>query len=47
MQALDDVHATPERMLNCAPAGFGVGCTLQLVPSQRSASVTWPPELSA
>jgi hypothetical protein len=40
MQAIDEVHAIPETMLkNCAPAGFGVGCTVQSVPFQRSASV--------
>jgi hypothetical protein len=46
MQAADDVHDTPERKLDCAPEGFGVDCTLQVVPSHRSASVPPAPELS-
>jgi hypothetical protein len=45
-QAVDDVHAIPERKLNCAPDRFGVGCTVQVVPFQRSASVTSTPALS-
>jgi hypothetical protein len=46
VQADDDVHETPNRTLECAPDGFGVGCTAQAVPFQRSASVTPTPELS-
>ena len=46
MQALEDVHAIPERKLDCAPSGFDVGCTVQVAPFQRSASVTSTPELS-
>lgn len=46
MHAVEDVHDTPEKKLNCAPDGFGVGCTAQEVPFQRSASVTPVPELS-
>src|SRR5881394_2373849 len=41
-----DGHDTLSRKLWTAPAGFGVGWTTQLVPSQRSASVdnVPPPE---
>jgi hypothetical protein len=46
VHAVEDVHDTPEKPLPCAPAGFGVGCTAQEVPFQRSASVTPLPELS-
>jgi hypothetical protein len=45
-QAVDDVHAIPERKLNCAPDGLGVGCRVQVAPFQDSASVTFTPELS-
>jgi hypothetical protein len=45
MQAVDDVHDTPEMELNCAPEGFGVDCTVHVVPFHRSASVTPAPEL--
>ena len=44
--ALEDVHDTPERKLDCAPDGFGTDCTAQKVPFQRSASATPVPELS-
>ena len=46
VQAVDEVHETPERKLNCAPDGFAVAWTVQAVPFQRSASVTPAPELS-
>jgi hypothetical protein len=46
MHAVADVHDTPEKPLDCAPAGSGVDCTAQEVPFQRSASVTPVPELS-
>ena len=46
MQAVADVHDTPLRTLRPAPAGLGVAWTDQLVPSQRSASVSLLPELS-
>jgi hypothetical protein len=46
-QAEDAEHPTPFRKITCAPAGFGVGWILQLVPFHRSASVpTGKPELS-
>jgi hypothetical protein len=46
-QWLEEVQSIPLSTLNCcAPAGFGVGCTVQVVPSQCSASVTEAPELS-
>jgi hypothetical protein len=46
-QALDDVHAIPDRALNWAPDGLGVDCTVHFTPSQRSASVrpTPPPSV--
>ena len=54
MQAVLDVHDTPDRVLYVAPAGLGVPCTLQLVPFQCSANVTqtaplkyWPTAVQA
>jgi hypothetical protein len=44
--SLEEVQSISFSVLNCAPDGFGVGCTVQLAPSQRSASVTGLPELS-
>jgi len=46
VHTVEDAHDTPEKPLPCAPAGFGVGCTAQEEPFQRSASVTPTPELS-
>jgi hypothetical protein len=46
MHAVEDVQDTPEKELDCAPDGFGVDCTAQEVPFQRSASATPAPELS-
>src|ERR1700722_14739117 len=40
VQALADVHDTPYRKVNDAPAGLGVCWIDHLVPFQRSASVT-------
>lgn len=34
-------HATAARELDVAPLGLGVLCTAQLVPFQRSTSVSW------
>jgi hypothetical protein len=45
VQALADVHDTPNSPLKVAPAGFGVGWIVQLVPSQASANVTVVPAL--
>ena len=41
VQAVDAVQDTPSKKLPWAPAGFGVDWTAQVVPFQRSASVTW------
>ncbi|MBV8940692.1 MAG: hypothetical protein JO321_10600 [Solirubrobacterales bacterium] len=40
MQALADVHDTPDSPLSIARAGFGVFWIAHLVPFQRSANVT-------
>jgi len=40
-----DGHDTPNSALACAPFGFGVLCTDQLLPLQRSARVTVVPAL--
>src|SRR6266581_3193258 len=39
-----EVHDTPFRTLNCAPAGWGLRWIRQVVPFHRSATVTWTPE---
>jgi hypothetical protein len=47
VQAAEDEHETLFRKANCDPDGFGVGLTVQFVPSHCSASVTpAAPELS-
>jgi hypothetical protein len=46
VQADEDEHETPFRDANCASFGFGVGCTVQLIPFHCSASVKVAPELS-
>jgi hypothetical protein len=46
VQADVDEHETLTRRANRDPVGFGVGSTVQLVPSDCSASVTCAPELS-
>jgi hypothetical protein len=46
VHAVEDAHDTPDKPLPCAPDGFGVDCTAQEVPFQRSASVTPVPEVS-
>ena len=46
VQALAALHDTPASVLSLDPVGLGVGWMVQLVPSQRSASVTTAPELS-
>jgi hypothetical protein len=43
VQAFAAVQDTPSRELRVAPGGLGVVCTVQLVPSQCSASVATPP----
>src|ERR1700722_8712526 len=45
MQFLAEVQDTPERLLPCAPEGFGVVSMDQAVPLNTSASVTWVPGL--
>jgi hypothetical protein len=54
VQALADVHDTPDRTVFDAPAGLGVVWIDHLLPSQRSASVTvvvpleeWPTAVQA
>jgi hypothetical protein len=47
MHAVADVHDTPFRLLFVAPIGLGVDWITQLLPSQRSASGTWLPLVSA
>src|ERR1700730_2292988 len=44
VQAVAVLHDTPFRKLLTAPAGLGVGWIFQLLPFQRSASVTRVPE---
>jgi hypothetical protein len=46
VQADEDEHETPFSNASCAPAGFGVDCTVHFVPFHCSASVTTTPELS-
>ena len=46
VQADADEQETLVSWANCDPVGFGVGCTVQFVPSQCSASVTNVPEPS-
>jgi len=45
VHALADPHDTRASVLSLDPVGLGVAWTVQLVPSQRSASVTTAPEL--
>jgi hypothetical protein len=42
VQALGELHDTPDRELSLAPAGLGVFCRAQLVPFQVSANVPSP-----
>jgi len=44
MQADEDVHDTPDRMVNVEPDGLGVAWMAQLVPFHRSARVLPVPE---
>ncbi len=46
VHALSDVHDTALSELSAEPAGTRALCTDQLVPSQRSISSAWWPELS-
>jgi hypothetical protein len=43
VQALAELHDTPDSMLLVAPDGFGVDWTAHLVPLQRSANVCCAP----
>ena len=45
VQAVDELHDTPDRWLSVAPAGSGVGSMVQAVPFHASANV-WLPDLS-
>jgi hypothetical protein len=43
VHAVAEMHDTPDSLLACAPLGLGVVWIVQLVPFQRSASVTTVP----
>jgi hypothetical protein len=45
VQAVAEVHDTPERELCLDPVGFGVGWIAHVVPFQVSTSVSWVPVL--
>jgi hypothetical protein len=46
VQAVAELQETPDKTLRIAPAGLGVGWTVQSLPSHASASVRVVPALS-